>query len=71
MLLFPIVFIAAIALTIWFVFFTDAGLLAKIVVGSLYVASVLLRFSRFSLAGFFLQIGLCIALAIYQKVKSA
>jgi hypothetical protein len=31
---------------------------------------LLLRFSRYSMAGFFLQIGLCIFLAIYQKVKS-
>ena len=70
MLLFPIIFIAAIALTIWFILFTDAGVLAKIVVGTLYAASLLLRFSRYSMAGFFLQIGLCIFLAIYQKVKS-
>ena len=69
-MLLPIVFILAIALTAWFVICTDAGVLTKIIVGSLFVASMLLRFSRFSMAGFFLQTGLCIFLAIYHKVKS-
>jgi hypothetical protein len=70
MFLLPFVFIAAIALTIWFIFFTEAPMPAKILVGLLYIATLLLRFSRFSMAGFFLQIALCISLALYQKLKS-
>jgi hypothetical protein len=70
MFLLPIVFIAAVALTVWFIFFTDAPIPAKILVGFIYVASLLLRFSRYSVAGFVLQIALCILLALYQKIKS-
>ena len=66
-----VIFILAISLTIWFVIFTDGGVLAKQIVGCLLVASLLLQFSGFSLVGFYLQSGLCIFLAIYHKAKSA
>ena len=70
MILFPLVFVAVIALTIWFIVFTDAPVTAKILVGVLYVLTLLLRFSRYSMAGFFLQIAVGISLALYQRIKS-
>jgi len=70
MILFLLVFILAIALTIWFAFISDASLPAKIPVAVLSFVSWWLRYSRYSLAGFSLQIGLSIGLAVYQQIKS-
>lgn len=68
MLLLPFAFLIALALAIWFVFFSEASVRAKIIVGLLFSVSFLLRFTRFSLAGFFLQIALGVFIAIYLKV---
>ena len=65
----PLAFILAIALTIWFVFVSDASLIAKLSVAALFLASWWLRFSRFSMAGFLIQVGLSIFIAVYLKVK--
>ncbi len=70
MILLPLVFFLTIALTIWFVFVSEAPALAKILAAALFVVSLFLRYSRFYLAGFFLQIALSIFMAIYQKIKS-
>ncbi len=68
MLLLPFAFLIALALAIWFVFFSEASVRAKIIVGLLFSVSFLLRFTRFALAGFFLQIALGVFIAIYLKV---
>jgi hypothetical protein len=70
MILLPLVFFLSIALTIWFVFVSEAPALSKFLLAVLFVVSLLLRYSRFSLLGFFLQITLSIFVAIYQKAKS-
>ena len=70
MILLPLVFFLTIALTIWFVFVVDASAPSKILVAVLFVASLFLRYSRFALAGLFLQVALGIFVAIYEKVKS-
>jgi hypothetical protein len=72
-MLLPFVFFIAIALAIWFVVFSEASMRAKIIVGVLFVASVFLRYSRYtslSLTGLFLQIGVSIFIAIYLKVQA-
>jgi hypothetical protein len=72
-MLLPFVFFIAIALAIWFIFFSEASLRAKIIVGLLFVASTFLRYSQYtslSLAGLFLQIGVSIFIAIYVKVQA-
>ena len=71
MLLFPFVFLIAIALAIWFLFFSEASLRSKIIVGLLFALSFVLRFTRFAMAGFLLQIALGIFVAIYLKVQAA
>ena len=70
MILLPLVFFLTVALTIWFVFVSEASAPAKILVAVLFVASLFLRYSRFALAGLFLQVALGIFVAIYQKLKS-
>jgi hypothetical protein len=70
MILLPLVFFLTIALTIWFVFVSEASAPAKILVAVLFVASLFLRNSRYSLMGFFLQVALGIFVALYQRVKS-
>ena len=59
----------AVALTIWFVVFSEASTKAKIVVGLLFLASLLLRYSGYSMVGFFLQLALGISLALYLKMQ--
>ena len=66
----PLAFYLAIALTIWFVVFSEASAWAKIVVGILFAASLFLRYSHYSLAGLFLQIALSIFIALYLKVQA-
>jgi hypothetical protein len=63
-------FLLAIALTIWFIIFSEAARWAKAIVGLLFAVSMLLRYSRFSMAGFFLQIALSIFIALYLKVQA-
>jgi hypothetical protein len=71
MLLLPFVFFIAIALAIWFVVFSEATVRAKIIVGLLFALSFVLRFTRFAMAGFLLQIAVSIFVAIYLKVQAA
>jgi hypothetical protein len=47
-MLLPFVFFIPIALAIWFIFFSEASLRAKIIVGLLFVASTFLRYSRYT-----------------------
>jgi len=70
MFLLPLAFYGAIALTIWFVFFTEASTTLKIFAAGLFVASLLLRYTHFALAGFLLQIAIAIFILIYQKTRS-
>jgi hypothetical protein len=73
MYLFPLAFIAAIALTIWFVFISEAPVIAKVLVAVLFAISFFLHPSRFPMAGFFLQIAVSIFVffyRIYQTAKS-
>ena len=71
MYLLPLAFIVVIALTIWFVFVSDASPIAKIIVGALFVISFLLHPSIFSSAGFFLRIGISIFVLFYQMYQTA
>jgi hypothetical protein len=70
MFLLPIAFFAAIALVIWFVFFSEASVLSKILVGVLWAVSFLLRHTKFDLEGFFLQIAVAIFVLLYRKVRT-
>jgi len=56
MILLPLVFFLSIALTIWFVFVSEAPALSKFLLAVLFVVSLLLRYSRFSLLGFFCKL---------------
>ena len=71
MFLFPLAFLVTIALAIWFVFMSDASLVAKIVVGILFVTSFFLHPSAFPLAGFFLRIAISIFVLFYQIIQAA
>ena len=71
MLLFTFVFLIGIALAIWFLFFSEASIRAKAIVGLLFALSIALRFTSFAMAGFLLQIALSILIAIYLKVQAA
>ena len=66
----PLAFFLTIAFVIWFVALSQASGRAKIVVGLLFAVSMLLRFSRYSMAGFFLQIALSLFIALYLKVHT-
>jgi len=70
MFLLPLAFFAAIVLASWFVVASEASWSAKILVAALLVISLLCRYSRYSFAGFFLQIGLGIFVLLYRKVRS-
>ena len=70
MFLLPLAFIAAIALVIWFVVASEASLPAKILVAVLFVASFLCRYTRYPMAGLFLQIGMAIYVLLYRKAHS-
>jgi hypothetical protein len=70
MFLLPLAFYGAIALTIWFVGFSKASGLPKTSVVFLFAVSFFLRYSRFAMVGFFLQIGLAIFVLLYRKVRS-
>jgi hypothetical protein len=71
MYLFPLAYIVAIALLIWFVFVSDALVIAKVVVALLFAISFLLNPSAFPLAGFFLRIAISICILFYQMIQMA
>ena len=70
MYLLPLVFILAIALTIWFVALSEASVLAKVLVAVLFGISLVCRYSRLPSAGFFLQVVLGIFVLLYQRARS-
>lgn len=67
---FLVALVLMISLAIWFIFFSDASVRAKVIVGLLFALSFALRFSRFAMAGFLLQVALSIFIAVYLKVQS-
>jgi hypothetical protein len=69
--LFPLALIAAIALAIWFVFVSEAPMIAKVLVGALFILSFFLHPSRFPLTGFFLRIAIAIFVLFYQMYQTA
>jgi len=71
MYLLPLAFLVAIALAIWFVFMSEASVIAKIVIGVLFVASFFLHPSIFPLAGFFMRIAVCLFILLYQMYQTA
>jgi hypothetical protein len=71
MYLFPLVFFVAIALAIWFVFMSEASVIAKIVIGVLFVISFFLHPSIFPLAGFFLRTAVSVFILLYQMYQTA
>lgn len=60
-----------IALVIWFVFLSEASVIAKVVIGVLFVVSWLLHPSAFPMAGFILRIGVGIFVLFYQIYQKA
>ncbi|HKW31079.1 MAG TPA: hypothetical protein VJT54_17275 [Verrucomicrobiae bacterium] len=60
-----------IALTIWFVFISEASVMAKIVIGVLFVISFFLHLSIFPMAGFFLRIAISVFVLLYQMYQTA
>jgi hypothetical protein len=71
MYLLPLAFIVAIALVVWFIFVSDASLVAKVIVGILFVISFFLHPSAFPLAGFFLRIAISLLVMLYQMFQVA
>ena len=69
MFLLPLVFIAAIALTIWFVVASDASPFTKVLIAVLFGASLMCRNTRFALAGFFVQVVLGIFVLLYRRAR--
>ncbi len=60
----------AIVLTIWFAFATDASIFGKVLLVALCIVSLLVRNSRFWVAGLILQVAISIFVLLYLKVKS-
>ncbi|HXR47182.1 MAG TPA: hypothetical protein VN784_07040 [Candidatus Limnocylindrales bacterium] len=71
MYLFPLAFFVAIALAIWFVFISEASVIAKILVAVLFITSFLLHPSAFPMAGFFLRIAISVFILLYQMYQTA
>ncbi|HUA36973.1 MAG TPA: hypothetical protein VMA35_01080 [Candidatus Sulfopaludibacter sp.] len=71
MYLFPLVFVVAIALAIWFVFISEASVMAKILVAALFIASFFLHPSLLPMAGFFLRIAISLFVLLYQIYQTA
>jgi hypothetical protein len=71
MYLFPLAFFVAIALTIWFAFFSDAPVIAKVLIAVLFVVSFFFHPTAFPLAGFFLRIAVAIFVLLYQAYQTA
>jgi hypothetical protein len=61
----------AIALAIWFVFISEASVVAKVLIGVFFVVSFFLHPSAFPMAGFFLRIGIGIFVLFYQAYQKA
>jgi hypothetical protein len=61
----------AIALAIWFVFISEASVVAKVLTGVFFVVSFFLHPSAFPMAGFFLRIGIGIFVLFYQAYQKA
>jgi hypothetical protein len=64
-------FFVTIALTIWVVFLGEASVVAKVIVGTLFIVSFFLHPSPFPLAGFFLRIAISIFVLFYQIIQAA
>ena len=71
MYLFLLVFLVAIGLAIWFVFISEASVIAKILVAVLFIGSFFLHPSPFPMAGFFLRIAVSIFILFYQMYQTA
>ena len=71
MYLFLLVLFVAIALAIWFVFISEASVMAKVLVGALFVISFFLQPTSFPMAGFFLRIAVSIFILFYQMYQTA
>jgi len=71
MFLLPLAFFVAIALTIWFVLISEALVIAKVLIGVLFVISLFLHPSTFPLAGFFLRIAISVFVLFYQMYQTA
>ncbi|HTQ50771.1 MAG TPA: hypothetical protein VMJ12_08665 [Candidatus Acidoferrales bacterium] len=71
MYLFLLAFLVAIGLAIWFVFISEAPVIAKILVGALLVISFFLHPPVFPLAGLFLRIAISVFILLYQMYQAA
>jgi hypothetical protein len=71
MYLFLLVLLVAIGLVIWFVFISEASVIAKILVAILFIVSLFLHPSSFPLVGFFLRIGTGIFVLFYYTYQKA
>jgi hypothetical protein len=71
MYLFLLVLFVAIALAIWFVFISEASVIAKVLVGALFVISFFLHPTPFPMAGFFLRIAISIFVLFFQMYQTA
>jgi len=71
MYLFLLAFLVTIALTIWFVFVSDASVIAKVLIAALFAISFFLHPASLPMAGFFLRIAISIFVLFYQMVQSA
>lgn len=71
MYLLLLVFFVAIGLAIWFVFVSEAPVIAKVFVGALFVISFFLHPAVFPLAGFFLRIAVSVFILLYQMYQTA
>jgi hypothetical protein len=71
MYLFLLVLFVAIALAIWFVFISEASVIAKVLVGALFVTSFFLHPTPFPMAGFFLRIAISIFVLFFQMYQTA
>lgn len=71
MYLFLLVLLIAIGLAIWFVFISEAPIIAKILVAALFIISFFLHTSILPLAGFFLRIAIGIFVLFYRMYQSA
>ena len=70
MFLLPLAFIVALALTVWFVLFSEARMRLKIAVAILYLGAQLLNHTRFATAGFFLQIAISLFILLYWQARA-
>ena len=71
MYLFLLALLVAVALAIWFVFISEAPVVAKVLIAILFVASFFLHPSAFPLAGFFLRIAIAVFVLFYQMYQAA